>query len=175
MRVVVEEEEAEVMYPSTPGKVKVEQRSSAAMSRQVHRCFASTGTMFLWALFLVAMTATYLSFRSLAGDAAASSSRYFPAASWGGLHWERQIRASASPRRPPGSAEGAGLSVLVTGAAGFAEAVTCGRGDKKTKRGKRFKGSYGNARPKREKKIERIKDRVEVPRSTPWPLPFKLI
>ncbi|EAY99954.1 hypothetical protein OsI_21957 [Oryza sativa Indica Group] len=119
MRVVVEEEEAEVMYPSTPGKVKVEQRSSAAMSRQVHRCFASTGTMFLWALFLVAMTATYLSFRSLAGDAAASSSRYFPAASWGGLHWERQIRASASPRRPPGSAEGAGLSVLVTGAAGF--------------------------------------------------------
>jgi 30S ribosomal protein S31 len=56
-----------------------------------------------------------------------------------------------------------------------AEAVTCGRGDKKTKRGKRFKGSYGNARPKREKKIERIKDRIEVPRSTPWPLPFKLI
>ncbi|KAL5205366.1 hypothetical protein ABZP36_033575 [Zizania latifolia] len=57
----------------------------------------------------------------------------------------------------------------------LAEAVTCGRGDKRTKRGKRFKGSYGNARPKREKKIERIKDRVEVPRSTPWPLPFKLI
>ncbi|XP_008778595.1 30S ribosomal protein S31, mitochondrial [Phoenix dactylifera] len=53
--------------------------------------------------------------------------------------------------------------------------VPCGRGDKKTKRGKRFKGSYGNARPKREKKIERIKDRVEVPRSIPWPLPFKLI
>ena len=53
--------------------------------------------------------------------------------------------------------------------------MTCGRGDKKTKRGKRFKGSYGNSRPKRDKKIERIKDRVEVPRSTPWPLPFKLI
>ena len=53
--------------------------------------------------------------------------------------------------------------------------ILCGRGDKKTKRGKRFKGSYGNARPKKEKKIERIKDRVEVPRSTPWPLPFKLI
>ncbi|XP_047152960.1 30S ribosomal protein S31, mitochondrial [Vigna umbellata] len=51
----------------------------------------------------------------------------------------------------------------------------CGRGDKKTKKGKRFKGSYGNARPKREKMIERIKDKVEVPRSTPWPLPFKLI
>ncbi|KAE8719101.1 30S ribosomal protein S31 [Hibiscus syriacus] len=53
--------------------------------------------------------------------------------------------------------------------------ILCGRGDKKTKRGKRFKGSYGNARPKKEKMIERIKDKVEVPRSTPWPLPFKLI
>ncbi|KRH51456.1 hypothetical protein GLYMA_06G007700v4 [Glycine max] len=39
----------------------------------------------------------------------------------------------------------------------------CGRGDKKTKKGKRFKGSYGNARPKKEKMIERIKDKVEVP------------
>ncbi|KAF7073792.1 hypothetical protein CFC21_078734 [Triticum aestivum] len=67
-----------------------------------------------------------------------------------------------APARPP--------ALLAEG-----EAVTCGRGDKKTKRGKRFKGSYGNSRPKREKKIERIKDRVEVPRSTPWPLPFKLI
>ncbi|XP_068646154.1 small ribosomal subunit protein bTHXm [Aristolochia californica] len=53
--------------------------------------------------------------------------------------------------------------------------VLCGRGDKRTKKGKRFKGSYGNARPKKDKKIERIKDRVEVPRSTPWPLSFKLI
>lgn len=53
--------------------------------------------------------------------------------------------------------------------------ILCGRGDKRTKKGKRFKGSYGNSRPKKEKKIERIKDKVEVPRSTPWPLPFKLI
>ncbi|KAE8008618.1 hypothetical protein FH972_005113 [Carpinus fangiana] len=53
--------------------------------------------------------------------------------------------------------------------------ILCGRGDKKTKKGKRFKGSYGNSRPKKEKMIERIKDKVEVPRSTPWPLPFKLI
>ncbi|WCJ40891.1 30S ribosomal protein S31 mitochondrial [Euphorbia peplus] len=61
------------------------------------------------------------------------------------------------------------------GAAVIAAPIVCGRGDKKTKKGKRFKGSYGNSRPKKEKKIERIKDRVEVPRSTPWPLPFKLI
>jgi UDP-glucuronate 4-epimerase len=99
MRVLEED-----LYPSTPGKVKVER--AGAMSRQLHRCFASTGTMFLWALFLVAMTATYLSVHSFVD----TSSRYF-AASWGGLHWERQIRASASPRRPPGSAAGAGLSV----------------------------------------------------------------
>ncbi|KAJ7978531.1 30S ribosomal protein S31 [Quillaja saponaria] len=43
--------------------------------------------------------------------------------------------------------------------------ILCGRGDKRTKRGKRFKGSYGNARPKKEKMIERIKDKVEVPRT----------
>ncbi|CAN1261631.1 30S ribosomal protein S31, mitochondrial [Linum perenne] len=53
--------------------------------------------------------------------------------------------------------------------------VLCGRGDKKTKKGKIFKGTYGNSRPKKEKKIERIKDKNEVPRSTPWPLPFKII
>ncbi|KAI3774110.1 hypothetical protein L1987_48654 [Smallanthus sonchifolius] len=53
--------------------------------------------------------------------------------------------------------------------------VLRGRGDKRTKRGKIFKGSYGNSRPKKEKKIQRIKDKLEVPRSTPWPLPFKLI
>ncbi|KAK0598914.1 hypothetical protein LWI29_000693 [Acer saccharum] len=41
----------------------------------------------------------------------------------------------------------------------------CGRGDKKMKRGKRFNGSYGNSRPKKEKMIEHLKDKVEVPRS----------
>ncbi|CAI0437821.1 unnamed protein product [Linum tenue] len=53
--------------------------------------------------------------------------------------------------------------------------IQCGRGDKKTKKGKIFIGSYGNSRPKKDKKIERIKDKNELPRSTPWPLPFKLI
>ncbi|XP_057436722.1 30S ribosomal protein S31, mitochondrial [Lotus japonicus] len=56
-----------------------------------------------------------------------------------------------------------------------ASPILCGRGDKRTEKGKRFKGSYGNSRPKKEKMIERIKDKNEVPRSTPWPLPFKLI
>ncbi|XP_057545303.1 30S ribosomal protein S31, mitochondrial [Amaranthus tricolor] len=55
------------------------------------------------------------------------------------------------------------------------EAIVCGRGDKRTKRGKRFKGSYGNSRPKKKEMIQRFKEKVEVPSSTPWPLPFKLI
>ncbi|XVE93973.1 hypothetical protein REPUB_Repub01dG0240400 [Reevesia pubescens] len=41
--------------------------------------------------------------------------------------------------------------------------IFCGRGDKKTKRGKTFKGSYVNARLKKDKKIEHIKDKVEIP------------
>ncbi|GKV24098.1 hypothetical protein SLEP1_g33752 [Rubroshorea leprosula] len=53
--------------------------------------------------------------------------------------------------------------------------ILCGRGDKKTKRGKRFKGSFGNSRPKKKQMIQRIKEKLEVPSSTPWPLPFKLI
>ncbi|XP_059434278.1 small ribosomal subunit protein bTHXm [Corylus avellana] len=64
---------------------------------------------------------------------------------------------------------------LTSTSSGGVTPILCGRGDKKTKKGKIFKGSYGNSRPKKEKKIERIKDKVEVPRSTPWPLPFKLI
>lgn len=94
------------LFPSTPGKVKIER--AHAINRQFNRCFASTSTMFLWALFLVALTASYLSFQSFVD----TSSRYFTA-SWGGLHWEKQIRTSAEIRRQGGA------SVLVTGAAGF--------------------------------------------------------
>ncbi|XP_052180349.1 30S ribosomal protein S31, mitochondrial [Diospyros lotus] len=81
--------------------------------------------------------------------------------------------------RPPAAAAFSSLSpstgATISSPAVAVVPVLCGRGDKRTKKGKRFKGSYGNARPKKEKKIERIKDKVEVPRSTPWPLPFKLI
>ncbi|KAL9238260.1 hypothetical protein vseg_012706 [Gypsophila vaccaria] len=57
----------------------------------------------------------------------------------------------------------------------LSEANLCGRGDKRTKRGKRFKGSFGNSRPKKKEMIQRLKEKLEVPTSTPWPLPFKLI
>jgi UDP-glucuronate 4-epimerase len=46
-------------FSSTLGKVKIE-----CTNWQLHRCFASTSTMFLWALFLVAMAASYLSLQS---------------------------------------------------------------------------------------------------------------
>ncbi|XP_057788501.1 30S ribosomal protein S31, mitochondrial [Salvia miltiorrhiza] len=86
-------------------------------------------------------------------------------------------RCNAALRRMASAAElrMAFSSLASSMAAPPGDAILCGRGDKKTKKGKRFKGSFGNSRPKREKKIERIKDKVEVPRSTPWPLPFKLI
>ncbi|CAN0912249.1 UDP-glucuronate 4-epimerase 6 [Linum grandiflorum] len=60
--------------------------------------------MFLWALFLIALTASYLSFQSFVD----SGSRY-----WGGIQWEKQVRNSAQIHRS------GGMSVLVTGAAGF--------------------------------------------------------
>lgn len=37
------------------------------------------------------------------------------------------------------------------------DAVTCGRGDKKTKRGKRFKGSFGNPREQRGTTTRRLR------------------
>ncbi|GFQ08533.1 30S ribosomal protein s31 mitochondrial [Phtheirospermum japonicum] len=45
--------------------------------------------------------------------------------------------------------------------------ILCSRGDKKTKKGKKFKGTYGNWRPKKEQKVERIKDKIEVPNCRP--------
>lgn len=94
-----------MFLPSTPGKFK---DKSHTMHRQFQRCFASTSTMFLWALFLVALTAAYLSFQSFVD----SGSKYF-STTWGGIHWEKQVRSSAQIHRQKG------LSVLVTGAAGF--------------------------------------------------------
>ncbi|GMI80827.1 UDP-D-glucuronate 4-epimerase 1 [Hibiscus trionum] len=96
----------EELFPSTPGKFKIDKGHN--MNRQFHRCFASTSTMFLWALFLIALTASYLSFQSFVD----SGSRYF-SASWGGIQWEKQVRNSAQIHRS------GGMSVLVTGAAGF--------------------------------------------------------
>ncbi|KAG5557951.1 hypothetical protein RHGRI_008010 [Rhododendron griersonianum] len=49
--------------------------------------------------------------------------------------------------------------------------ITCGRGDKKTARGKRFNHSFGNARP-RNKKKGRGPQRVPAPPAPPRKDPF---
>ncbi|KAL6907834.1 hypothetical protein ACP4OV_002004 [Aristida adscensionis] len=56
------------------------------------------------------------------------------------------LAAAAAPR--------ARTTLAATASALLAPAlqVYCGRGDKKTKRGKRFNHSYGNARPRNKKK-----------------------
>ncbi|XP_030456328.2 UDP-glucuronate 4-epimerase 1-like [Syzygium oleosum] len=107
--------EEEDLFPSTPGKFKTDRRHRhrLLLHRHLRRCFASAGATFLWALFLLALAASYLSFQGLV-----SSGNRLLAASWGGIQWEKQVRVSAQPRRP------AGLSVLVTGAAGFVGAHT---------------------------------------------------
>ncbi|KAM1729962.1 hypothetical protein ACFX12_020277 [Malus domestica] len=98
------------LFPSTTGKFKIER--SHAMNRQFHRCFASTSTMFLWALFLITLTTSYLSFQSFVDF----GSRYF-SASWGGIQWEKQVRNSAQIHRSDG------MSVLITSAAGFSHLI----------------------------------------------------
>ncbi|KAF8775952.1 hypothetical protein HU200_004087 [Digitaria exilis] len=56
--------------------------------------------------------------------------------------------SAAFPRARATLAVGATTSAVVTPVLD----VYCGRGDKKTKRGKRFNHSYGNARPRNKKK-----------------------
>jgi UDP-glucuronate 4-epimerase len=97
----------ELFLPSTPGKFK--DRGAYSMNRQFQRCLTSTSTMFLWALVLIILTATYLGFQSFFTD---TGTRYF-SSTWGGIHWEKQVRASSEIHRLNG------FSVLVTGAAGF--------------------------------------------------------
>ncbi|KAF5203768.1 Udp-glucuronate 4-epimerase [Thalictrum thalictroides] len=96
------------LFPATLGKVKIE-RTSSMLNRQFYRCFASTSTMFLWALFLIALTASYISIQSLV-----LSSKNILTDKWGGIKWEKQVRNSASIQKQRG-----GFSVLVTGSAGF--------------------------------------------------------
>ncbi|KAF8729517.1 hypothetical protein HU200_017456 [Digitaria exilis] len=67
--------------------------------------------------------------------------------------------AAAFPRARATLAVGATTSAVVTPAVDgklcphtACSLIYCGRGDKKTKRGKRFNHSYGNARPRNKKK-----------------------
>ncbi|KAF3950247.1 hypothetical protein CMV_023967 [Castanea mollissima] len=69
----------EELFLSMPGKFKIGRAHS--MNSQFHRFLASTSTMFLWALFLIALTASHLSFQSFVDF----GSKYF-ATSWGGSY-----------------------------------------------------------------------------------------
>ncbi|CAM8942482.1 hypothetical protein QQ045_013928 [Rhodiola kirilowii] len=98
----------EDQFPSTPGKVKIERTHYHGFSRQFGRFFSSTTTMLIWALFLIALTASFFSFQT----SVHTGKTYF-AASWADRRWEKDVRSSAQIQRPHG------MSVLVTGAAGF--------------------------------------------------------
>ncbi|KAL8206332.1 hypothetical protein R6Q57_009883 [Mikania cordata] len=101
----------EDLFPSTPGKIKIERANNYAMNRSFHRCFTSTSTMFLWVLLLIALTASYLSVQTSVDSATRYTSGDRTVI--GGRHWEKQVRSSAQISRFHG------MSVLVTGAAGF--------------------------------------------------------
>nr|CAD1827839.1 unnamed protein product [Ananas comosus var. bracteatus] len=95
------------VFPSTPGKLKTWSGGSSAISRHhvgvVHRCFASTSTLFLWALLLVALTASYLSFAGLVD----TSSRYLLlSASWAAAASAAAGAPLGAPRRGVGPAGG---------------------------------------------------------------------
>uniref|UniRef100_A0A7N1A4D3 UDP-glucuronate 4-epimerase n=1 Tax=Kalanchoe fedtschenkoi TaxID=63787 RepID=A0A7N1A4D3_KALFE len=94
-------------FPSTPGKVKIERsHHHHGFVRQFSLVFSSnTGTMLIWALFLFALTASFLSFHQ--------TGRTYSYFSWADRRWENEVRMSAQIQRPRG------MSVLVTGAAGF--------------------------------------------------------
>ncbi|XP_006654126.1 30S ribosomal protein S31, chloroplastic [Oryza brachyantha] len=80
---------------------------------------------------------------------AASPASTFPSHHHGAISSYCALPAAAfSHARSPRAGAGAALSAPLTPVL----EVYCGRGDKKTKRGKRFNHSYGNARPRNKKK-----------------------
>ncbi|KAI8570202.1 hypothetical protein RHMOL_Rhmol01G0015500 [Rhododendron molle] len=95
--------EDEYVFPLTPGKFKIER--AHAINRQFHRC---TSTLILWALFLIVLTAMYISLFTSGNHCLSSSPSLYDS-----VEWQKQVRDSAQIRRSNG------LSVLVTGAAGF--------------------------------------------------------
>ncbi|KAL9261943.1 UDP-glucuronate 4-epimerase 1-like protein [Drosera capensis] len=99
------------LFPSTPGKFKPDRTGVIPMNRRhLARCFFSTSNAFIWALFLLALTASYLSLHSFLSP----NHGYYPSRfSFSSIKFEKHVLSSALTRRS------GGLSVLVTGAAGF--------------------------------------------------------
>ncbi|KAL3521196.1 hypothetical protein ACH5RR_019345 [Cinchona calisaya] len=67
---------------------------------------------------------------------------------------------------PSSSSSSFSLSTSLSSASSTLPYIYCGRGDKKTAKGKRFNHSFGNARPK-DKKKGRGPPRVAIPPAPP--------
>ncbi|KAK1420921.1 hypothetical protein QVD17_22890 [Tagetes erecta] len=105
----------EDLFPSTPSKIKIERTHTIMNNRSFHRnCFTPTTTLFLWTLLLILLTASYMTIQTFVDT---NNHHHHPIPRHhliiGGPHWEKKLRSSAQIRRSHG------ISVLVTGAAGF--------------------------------------------------------
>ncbi|EFJ37477.1 hypothetical protein SELMODRAFT_77268 [Selaginella moellendorffii] len=103
------------VFPSTPGKVKMERNNYfGRVSNRWHS--SGSGRYFFWMFVSVALM-FYAFFHISAPPAVQTGleSRHFGnrALTWGGSKWEKQVRHSARTKRENG------MVVLVTGAAGF--------------------------------------------------------
>ncbi|KAE8056002.1 hypothetical protein FH972_012805 [Carpinus fangiana] len=93
--------------PSTPGKFKPD-KSSPYINR-----LRSQSKLILWSSFFAAFTLLFYLFSTPFVGPPTSSRRALGSDSWGGRDWERRVSRSARRRSE------SGLTVLVTGAAGF--------------------------------------------------------
>ena len=101
------------VLPSTPGKFKSEKSPSCIHRLRFHTTISK---LTLWSSFFLAFILIYYLFSSPSPSPSPSSSpssRRVLGVSWGGKEWERRV--SRSTRKHSKS----GLTVLVTGAAGF--------------------------------------------------------
>ncbi|KAL9385604.1 hypothetical protein Peur_022614 [Populus x canadensis] len=95
--------------PSTPGKFKMDK--SPYYSRT--RWHSSVAKLTIWSFLFIAVIFVFFYRSPPSSSNSDPSRRYLTSATWGGAAWEKRVRTSARIRSRNG------LSVLVTGAAGF--------------------------------------------------------
>ncbi|EXC17876.1 UDP-glucuronate 4-epimerase 3 [Morus notabilis] len=103
-----------VGVPSTPGKFKPDK--VPPFFHRLRWFHVSISRLTLWSSFFVAFIVVYYLFSS-PSPYSPSSSRRSLGVSYGGKDWERHV--TRSTRRHSSKSGGGGLTVLVTGAAGF--------------------------------------------------------
>ncbi|KAJ8632237.1 hypothetical protein MRB53_025573 [Persea americana] len=98
--------------PSTPGKFKMDK--SPYIHHHRIRWSSSVLKLSFWSLVFLGFIFLFFLRSPSSGDAAGDAyRRSLSSAAWGGSAWEKRVRSSARVR------SGNGISVLVTGAAGF--------------------------------------------------------